>query len=221
MIMSDMKNNAVILFGRYPREGLVKTRLAATIGNKMATEFYRICLSNIFTETEKITHDHDIYFYFSDENDKADVQKIVPKSFKIAAQTGDTLPEKIDNAFAEVFNVGYKNVTIFSTDVPELNAKLISLASKELSSANCVIGPDYDDGYYCLGMDKYYPELLKVEYGGKGVGMQTQTINKAANAGLKLKTMPTVSDVDNITDLNAFRDNSPDLWKKHYQNLLC
>ena len=215
-----MNKNAVILFGRYPREGFVKTRLAEAIGFKDATEFYRICLMGIFDEAEKLGDDYGVYFYYSDIADAEDVKHMVPSGFITMPQIDDVLPARIDKAFKEVFLRGYSRVAIFSTDVPELDLRLIESTLDAMDDCNVSIGPNPDGGYYCLGMNQYYPNILDVAYGDDVAGMYDQTVELAKLNRLIVGTIETVSDVDVIEDLAAYKSRNLAIWNKKYSEHL-
>lgn len=215
-----MKNSdAIILFGKYPREGFVKTRLAQSIGDAKATEFYRRCLLGIFSEVEKLTESFDVFFYFADADDETEAIRLTPSSFSIVAQQNVSLPSRINLAFEKVFELGYEKVSIFSTDVPELNVKTIQNAYDQLTGSDCAIGSDSDGGYYCLGMKSYKPKLLSVTYGSP-VGMFKQTVENAKKCNIAYAILPELSDVDTYGDLQSFKLRSPILWDSIYGDLL-
>ena len=212
------KESAIILFGKFPREGFVKTRLAQSVGEEKALSFYQRCLRNIFAEAESITSAHDVFFCFAEAEDEAAVKKLVPKSFKLIAQSKHELPIRIQEVFESVFQCGYERVIIFPTDVPELSSKVMLQAADALKSSECVIGPDSDGGYYCLGMKTYNPKLLKTTY-GVTIGMYTQTIENAIHNKITWVALPEISDIDTIEDLKAFELRNPLIWTRYYSDI--
>ena len=213
-----IKKNAVILFGKYPRGGFVKTRLAKTIGDTKATDFYRTCLLGIFAEAIKLPAEYELFFYFAEEADAAAVRAMTPKRIITRPQIADGLPRRITEAFAEVFELGYEKVVIYSSDVPSLDARVFTRASDSLKKASVVIGSDSDGGYYCLGMDAYYPELLDVEYGGD-VGMFALTLQKAKQLDLTTTALQELNDVDTVEDLKNFKQNNLGTWQDKFAYL--
>ena len=209
---------AILLFGKYPREGFVKTRLAKTIGDTKATDFYRTCLLGIFEEALKLPADYELFFYYAEEADAAAVRAMTPKRIITRPQIDDGLPRRITEAFAEVFELGYEKVVIYSTDVPSLDARVFTRASDSLKETNVVIGSDSDGGYYCLGMDAYYPELLDVEYGGD-VGMFALTLQKAKQLDLTTTALQELNDVDTVEDLKNFKQNNLVTWQDKFAYL--
>ena len=71
------KENAIIVFAKYPQEGLVKSRLAETTGDFFAAVFYQITAEHIFHEVDSILNEStDCFLYYSDpeENHSAYMQ---------------------------------------------------------------------------------------------------------------------------------------------------
>ena len=211
-------NDVIVLFGKFPREGFVKTRLAQSIGDGKATSFYKRCLSNMFAEAESLIATHDVFFCFAEVEDESAVRELTPTSFKLLAQSKGNLPSRIAKAFEHVCGLGYERVVVFSTDVPELSATTMLTATNALEAAECVVGPDSDGGYYCLGMRSYNPKLLRVIYGASS-GMYQQTLHNAAMNGMSCVALDQISDIDTLDDLQAFQLRNPSLWARHYSDL--
>ena len=64
------------------------------------------------------------------------------------------------NAFVAGFETGYTSICIIGTDCYELTAEIITEAFEELESADAVIGPATDGGYYLLGMNKPHVDVF-------------------------------------------------------------
>ncbi len=109
-----MSKELVIVFVKNIRLGKVKTRLAKTIGDQAASEVY----NNLVHVTEKATTNllADIRIYFSD----AVVDTLWPGEHK-AVQDGNNLGERMENAFLDGLNDGYKNIVLIGSDLPDIN----------------------------------------------------------------------------------------------------
>ncbi len=213
-------DQAVILFGKFPRAGHVKTRLAATIGSATATEFYRRCLQSAFGEVMAYSQltPNKAFFCFDNSDDAGLVRSITPEGIELLAQTDGLLPVRIEQAFNEVFNRGYQKVIICATDVPTLNSELFGQAMQGLITHDTVLGRDSDDGYYVLGAKQFEPLLFDVQY-GSAVGMYQLTKDRATHLDLSLLELPQQNDVDTLNDLNRFRQQNPELWKRYYKSI--
>ena len=197
-----MKTNALIIFVRNTKLGEVKTRLAKTIGNNKALEVYRDLLSHTLSVTQTINCDK---FVFYDRNiEKNDIWSNI--LFEKKMQFGANLGAKMQNAFQELFILGYKNCIIVGSDLFDLQAKHISEAFNKLERNDVVIGPAEDGGYYLLGLKKIIPSLFsKKNWGTKTVLEDT------------LKDLVTFS-VDFLETLNDI-DTFEDLKKSNYFRL--
>jgi uncharacterized protein len=209
---------AIIIFGKYPVQGFVKTRLATTVGDEKALEFYKTCLSNICRVAGTFSGDYDTYFYYTGADNLDAVRQYAPNIDYLVNQTEGSLTERIKHAFSSVHSSGHESILIFSTDIPEITSQKIKNICDILNDTDAVIGPDNDGGYYCLGMKRYNPELLEVVYGGT-TGMLELTIQKARELNVKISQADTLSDIDNEQDLEEFRQRSPELYDLNYAKI--
>ena len=69
-----------------------------------------------------------------------------------------------------------------------------------LDNNNCVIGPAHDGGYYLLGLQRPVPQLFEgIEWSGPQVF--SQTLERAAEQGLRVIQLPAWNDIDEVADL--------------------
>lgn len=182
---------ALIIFIKNPAEGMVKTRLAATLGDKAALGIYKKLLAYTKVVTSAVYADKYIYYSShieaNDEWNEADFVKEL--------QTGNDLGERMCNAFAGLFNKGYGQVAIIGSDCPDITADLIQQAFLELDQSDIVIGPATDGGYYLLALNKMYPAIFEnITWSTNHVLEQTLAICKSINKAFHL--LPVLSDVD-------------------------
>ena len=146
----DKKKELIIVFVRNPELGKVKTRLALAIGKKKALEIYKGLLKHTHNVLSNCNCDCAVFFSEQIDNDGLWNQRC----FKKFIQKGDTLGEKMNNAFKKGFEIGYQKIIIIGSDLPDLNSDLIKNAFTKLTLYDYVIGPSEDGGYYLLGMKK-------------------------------------------------------------------
>tara|TARA_R110000868_G_scaffold81946_1_gene231679 strand:+ start:1121 stop:1726 length:606 start_codon:yes stop_codon:yes gene_type:complete len=196
-----MNTNALIIFTRNPELGKVKTRLAKTIGNEKALEVYRDLLSHTMKVTEIIDCDK---FVFYDKN--IELNDIWSNDlFEKKIQFGVDLGAKMQNAFQELFNLGYKKCIIVGSDLFDLQAKHITEAFDKLERNDTVIGPAEDGGYYLLGLQQIIPALFSNKNWG------TETVLKDT---LKELSSYSVEFLETLNDIDTFED----LEKSKYYN---
>jgi rSAM/selenodomain-associated transferase 1 len=193
--LKEMKQ-ALLIFVKNPIKGKVKTRLAANIGDISALEIY----VKLLKHTQKCTHllNADKTVFYSDfiENDERWSSDVYYKK----VQKGNSLGERMENAFEYAFSQGSERVVIIGSDCFEISSEIIDNAFAQLEHCDVVLGPAFDGGYYLLGTKSLIKELFwDISWSTDQVLIQTLT--KCATLGLKTITLEELSDIDNEADL--------------------
>ncbi len=186
--------NLLLIFTRNPEFGKVKTRLARDIGHQAALDIYKFLLAH----TAKICTplDTEKAVYYSEEIPNNDLWNATV--FQKKKQIGEDLGERMQNAFAEGFNLGYSKIIIIGSDLYDIETKDLEQAFKVLNNHEIVIGPAEDGGYYLLGMKQLYPKLFKNKNWGTATVLQ-DTINELKKSNYKL--LEKRNDVDLYSDI--------------------
>ena len=192
--------NAIIIFVRKPELGKVKTRLAAGIGDENALKVYKELLLHTCTITKDLPLDK--FAFYNELVSEADLWS--KNGFNRNQQLGNTLGEKMENAFKSLFSIGYKKITIIGSDCFELDESLISKAFDQLDQYDVVIGPANDGGYYLLGMSKFYPFLFRNKKWSTD-SVCSDTLKDIQEHNLSCFQLPMLTDVDNEEDYNKTR----------------
>ena len=186
-----------MVFVRNPVLGKVKTRMAKKIGDKTALQIYKMLL----LYTEKVVYkmrECDKAVFYSDVIEKDDMWH--DTHYQKYVQEGNGLGERMKNAFAVAFSKGYKNVIIIGSDCVEVTESIFEDAFIKLNSADVVIGPAKDGGYYLLGMKLLHKELFEnIPWSTENVLLDTMNACKKLN--LKYHLLPSLSDVDTVENM--------------------
>lgn len=194
--MDKSSTPLLIIFYRNPIAGKVKTRLAATVGDQKALEIYRKLALHTKEVTENLPFDK-IVFY----SESIDLKDMWPNaSYSKSLQRGDDLGERMEKAFAAGFETGYASICIIGTDCYELTAECIRQAFTALESADAVIGPAHDGGYYLLGLKKPNPQIFQNKHWSTD-RVYNDTVRDLESLGLRYVTLPKLKDVDTEDDL--------------------
>ena len=161
-----MNENLILIFTRNPELGKVKTRLAATIGNKNALEIYEFLLNHTDSIVKNIAANKRVLY--SEEINRHDIWD--NSIYQKQEQFGQDLGARMKNAFANAFEDLYKKVVIIGTDLYDLESSDIETAFEKLNNHDVVIGPAIDGGYYLLGL-KFIPDgiFINKKWGGNTV----------------------------------------------------
>lgn len=185
---------ALIIFTRNPELGKVKTRLATTIGDAAALEVYHKLLEHTVDITQALKVDKFVFYSEQiQENDHWDTT-IYYKEL----QKGTNLGERMHHAFELLFKKGYRQIIIVGSDIFELTTKNIQEAFTDLDTANFVVGPALDGGYYLLGMNTLNKSLFKHKKWGTSTVLKA-TLKNLANE--KVALLATKNDIDTYDDL--------------------
>ena len=194
------KRKAVIVLVKYPQKGKVKTRLALTTNNNFAVGIYKVIARHIFNEVDKLNNEIDVFIFYTPIESVNKITKWVDKDFFFRVQSGNSLGERMSNAFNEVFEKDYCQVMIIGSDVPDISSKIILESFINLNGSDIVISPSDDGGYSLLGMKKPYNFLFKdIEWSTNNV--LKQTVKKINEKGLKLTTICSLNDIDTYDEL--------------------
>jgi rSAM/selenodomain-associated transferase 1 len=121
---------------------------------------------------------------------------------EIFPQQGDTLGDRMRNAFGRLFAAGYSTVVMIGSDLPSLPTSHLAQAFQYLRDRpdDLVIGPANDGGYYLIGLRRLRPALFtSIPWGTADV--LTTTTSIAETCGLTVSFVSPWHDVDTVEDL--------------------
>ena len=135
----------VVVFGREPIPGEVKSRLAAGIGADAAARVYGVILER----TLEVGRDSGARVVLS----LAELPSgswCLDQDVVVEVQRGDDLGERMADAFTRRFAEGERRVVIVGSDCPWLRGTHIAKASAKLGGADVLLGPATDGGYWLV-----------------------------------------------------------------------
>ncbi|WP_282017327.1 TIGR04282 family arsenosugar biosynthesis glycosyltransferase [Salegentibacter mishustinae] len=189
----------LIIFTRNPEPGKVKTRLAKDVGDITAFKIYNFLLEHTVSVTRNLAVSKEVYYSEAiAQNDIWDHEIYAKK-----LQQGESLGERMKNAFQEGFKNGYQNIIIIGSDLYDLQREDLEKAFQLLREKDAVIGPATDGGYYLLGMNQLFPEVFEdKEWGTSSVLEDTLKDLKGKNIAL----LEARNDVDYYSDIKDHKD---------------
>ena len=195
-----MNEKVLLIFIRNPELGKVKTRLAASVGDKNALKIYEVLLDY----TKVITQDLPCrkVLYYADKITEKD--NWPNEIYSKALQPEGDLGIKMQTAFAEVFQEGAEQVVLIGSDCYELTSDILNEAFERLKTKDTVIGPAADGGYYLLGFSRPNHSVFQ----NKNWSTSTvflDTVNDLESHGFSWSALPVLNDVDEEKDLGELR----------------
>jgi rSAM/selenodomain-associated transferase 1 len=188
-----MSKKLVLVFIKNAVPGKVKTRLAKDLGNDLACDIYKKLLSITDQAISNVACDSIVYYGETIENEGWDT------SAKKVQSSGN-LGDRMLHAFTESFAVGYEQVIIVGSDLPDLSSEIISDAFAKLNDSDLVIGPAEDGGYYLLGQKAVNTSIYE-DMPWSQENLLEITLGKLKQENKSVALLQPLNDVDNIEDL--------------------
>ena len=193
--------NLLLIFTRNPVLGQCKTRLAATVGDKVALDIYRFLLNHTFAITNELPMQKQVYY--SNEIWEDDIWD--SRSFDKHLQSGSDLGERMANAFRKGFENGFENIIIIGSDMYDLEMSDLEVAFNALLQNDFVIGPAEDGGYYLLGMNTLNKSVFKNKNWGKAEVFQDTMDDLKNEKVYLLKSKNDIDLYDDVKHIEAFQ----------------
>ena len=196
-----MIRSVIAVFGKVPEPGVVKTRLAAVVGNEWAAVLYHAFLLDAIDQYKRLEVDVRVYLAPA----KTGLPDLPADS--VFRQTGPDLGSRIHNAVDHCLSDGFGRVVVVGTDHPGLPTHYLQRALDVLSEpGTACLGPAEDGGYYLIGLNAPAPHVfLGMQYSHAEVFVET--VARVRSSRLKLATLPSWYDVDEFADLLRLRED--------------
>jgi rSAM/selenodomain-associated transferase 1 len=202
----------LIVFIRFPVAGVTKTRLIPTLGAAGAALLQRKMTEHALKRVGRahITPEPAVEIRF-EGGDKKRMQAWLGNAYLYQPQRGDTLGDRMASAFEDAFQNRVDQAALIGTDIPGLTPATLESAFDHLGEADVVLGPASDGGYYLIGMHRgAFPAARKL-FANLNWGTDrvlADTLEIAANSGLRTRLLEELSDVDYPSDLAAWKQEA-------------
>lgn len=194
-------NNHLIIFGRYPRVGSVKTRLIPALGPAGAAALQKRLTEKTMAAAGKLSAGTGVRLVFC--HDGGDQTKITGwlgvRDIDCAPQAPGGLGHRMMVAMHTAFGRGAKQVVLVGTDVPGLSTTLLVQAFERLKRHDLVLGPSTDGGYWLVGMSR--PENIFENIVWSTPTVLEKTLELARRKGMAHCLLDPLTDLDDPDDL--------------------
>lgn len=194
----------LIVFARYPESGKAKTRLIPALGAEGAAalqdEMTRFTLARLAGLRSQGTQS-EVRYAGADE---PAMRARYGPGWRYRPQPAGDLGTRLTAAVAEAFAEGCAATVLIGTDCPDLTLEIVESAFAALATAEVVIGPAADGGYYLIGQRRSIAELFQ-GIPWSTVAVLKATLQAAERLRLRVSLLPELRDVDNPEDLDVWR----------------
>ena len=191
---------ALVVMARVPSSTLGKSRLTGALGGDHL-ELKRALLLDTLDAARR-AGEVELFVAFEPAESIDEMRALVAAEDQVFPQQGDTLGDRMRNAFARLFAAGYSTVVMIGSDLPSLPPSYVAQAFQCLRDRPdaLAIGPASDGGYYLIGMRRLWPALFtSIPWGTADV--LTATTSTAEVCGLPVSFVSPWQDVDTVDDL--------------------
>jgi len=190
---------AVGIFAKVPRPGRVKTRLVPPLTSEEAALVARVCLEETLRRFPAAVPA--AWFLFLDGDAGPWIERhAIESGVTLAPQGNGDLGERLARAFRALRGAGFERVVMIGADSPTLDPERIRDAVERLTTADVVLGPTRDGGYYLVGARVDCGELFRGMTWGHG-GVAAATRERARSMGWEAALLPEWYDLDEVDDL--------------------
>lgn len=197
----------LIVFAREPVPGAVKTRLAASIGDRAAAELYETMLQDVLKTARQLNDVEIVVFWDCEEA----ALPLLAERYRCCArlQSPGDLGQRMQTAFEEMCANGSDVCCIIGSDAPDLPFSYILDAYRLLAAEqpDVVFGPSRDGGYYLLGLRRVWPQLF-TNIPWSCADVLARSLAAARDAGLTAALLPEWQDIDTVSDLYAYQERN-------------
>jgi len=207
-----MPADRLLIFARQPVPGSVKTRLIPALSADAAAAVYEASLHDVLRLAARERGRVELWY-----DGGPDAEHYFTREFpvlRLVRQAPGDLGERMRDAFERSFSDGAERVIIMGSDSPTLPEAHLRAAFDTLHEGSAVVGPAMDGGYYLIGVPAAVWPAAAALF--DGVAWSTamvleQTLERAAAAGVVVRSVPQWYDIDTVDDLRvAAGDALPD-----------
>jgi rSAM/selenodomain-associated transferase 1 len=193
------------VMAKVPAAGEVKTRLCPPLTPAEAAALARCFLQDRVEQVGALEHAEPLVAFAPPERE-AELRALLPAGLRLVPQPGGDLGARMDRLLTDLLAAGYAGAIAVGTDTPTLPTAYLRAACAALldETADVVLGPSEDGGYYLVGLRRPAPALFR-DMPWSTAGVLAETVARARRLGLGLRLLPAWFDVDRGADLARLR----------------
>ena len=200
--MNPHGRGSFVVFAKEPTPGRVKTRLCPPLSPEQAAELYACMLDDVLEATAEASKrlGYEAVLAIDPPDARSLLARQVPLGFRVVAQRGGGLGERMEHAAACAAAGGSERVVLRGSDSPALRVEDLVAAAAALNEADLVAAPDPDGGYSLLGLGR--PSAGLFDHAMSHSGVLEQTLAAARTRGLRTHLLAPGFDLDIAADLS-------------------
>jgi rSAM/selenodomain-associated transferase 1 len=192
--------------------GEVKTRLGATVGNRISAGLHRQFVIHLCRRLASVGDHREVVV--APESAIPSIASCVSDRWHFRPQSDGDLGARMQAWFNQMFrNGGFQRAVLIGADCPNLKPDELRTSLKLLEQHQIVLGPATDGGYYLIGLQKpagvpddhLFIDFLFADMIWSREDVFEITRHRINRAGWSLGLLPPKSDIDRFADLQRLR----------------
>ncbi len=202
-LVQNTPEPALLVLSKLPRRGMVKTRLAARIGDDAALRLHRAFLVDTMARAQRAACTLPAHIALAWDGPPGGPEPVFP-GIRILRQTAGDLGQRQAHAQGSLFASTAGAVVTIGSDSPTLPMKYVREALVALQAADLAVVPARDGGYVLVAQGRPLPDVYTgLPWGTAGLLAAFQ--QRARALGLRLHQLRPWHDVDDVEGLRRLR----------------
>ncbi|MEM8946374.1 MAG: TIGR04282 family arsenosugar biosynthesis glycosyltransferase [Planctomycetota bacterium] len=205
------------VFAKFWEPGKVKTRLAESLGHTKAARIYEAFVAATIARLSSLESHRVLAYTPNDAVTRTEFEAAGISGWKLMPQSEGNLGDRIASFFDQQFAAGAQRVVLLGTDSPNLPLIEVQEAFEHLKTADVVLGPTSDGGYYLIGAKEATPPIFS-DMPWSTRDLLSTTVTRLDETGVDYVQLDPWYDVDELFDLHQLiedlrdeRENEPSL----------
>ena len=193
--------NTLVIMAKHPVAGMVKTRLAASLGEAAAAGLAAAFLEDLLDRLHPCADRHVLATWPDNTAATTYFEELSADRFELWNQPEGSLGERLARVTTEHLGPDpHQRVVVIGSDSPTLPKETIEAAFVGLQQADVVVAPADDGGYVLIGLRREVPGLLEpIEWSSPRVFAQTR--EHLQSSCTRFIELPGWYDIDTLDDL--------------------
>lgn len=188
------------VLAKAPVAGEVKTRLTPILHAREAADLARALLLDTIAQVEAAGLE--LVVAFTPSAGRRALERLLGTRRRLVPQGGGSLGERLERVIAGLASAAGRKRAVLAvgTDCPALTAERLAEAERALDSADVVLGPAADGGFYLIGLRRHNPRLFE-DVPWSTAGTMRAVEERARSEDLRVARLPVERDLDVPEDL--------------------
>jgi len=188
------------IFGKRPIPGFAKTRLEESLGPDKTQALYHAFMEEFFHRFYK-SQDKEIHLFATPKEleTKKYFNELIERPFHFYFQSELPFFARLKEVFEKIED---SFIHLTGTDIPDFPFEIIDEVNAEIGKV--YIGPDQNGGFYYLGAHSSHGDIFSLDLESGAENVLQKVIERAKSLDLEVTLLKKWSDIDKISDLNAY-----------------